>query len=390
MYIKRTIQEKLILLLGHFPSVALLGPRQVGKTTLVNEIRKNLDRESIYLDLENPADLGALDHPVEFLNSIAQKTVIIDEIQRMPHLFPVLRSVIDSNRISGRFILLGSATPQLLFLSNETLAGRIAYLELSPFDHTEVQHLTDFRNHWLRGGFPNPFLLTDDQIRKTWYKSFLSAYIERDIRMLGLNTSPAILQRLFQMISASQGGLLNMSNLANSLGVTIPTIQNAISFFERSFIVRLLQPWYSNIGKRLVKTPKVYIRDSGITNHLLGLSVYEDLLRHPLLGNLWEGYVVEDIINTLGDEYNYFFYRTADGTECDLVIFKANVCIAIIDAKFSPNPKSTKSMAITIQDLKPQKAFFAVPECPVPYNISDKQSVATPWQITEIIKSFQS
>ena len=190
MYIQRTIEEKLLLLLSHFPSVAVLGPRQVGKTTLVNEIRKKLDRESIYLDLENPADLGALDHPVEFLNSIAHKTVIIDEIQRMPDLFPVLRSIIDNNRISGRFILLGSATPQLLFLSNETLAGRIAYLELNPFDHTEIQHLTDFRNHWLRGGFPNPFLLSDVQIRKAWYRSFLSGYLERDLRMLGLNTPP--------------------------------------------------------------------------------------------------------------------------------------------------------------------------------------------------------
>lgn len=389
MYIQRTIEEKLLLLLSHFPSVAVLGPRQVGKTTLVNEIRKKLDRESIYLDLENPADLGALDHPVEFLNSIAHKTVIIDEIQRMPDLFPVLRSIIDNNRISGRFILLGSATPQLLFLSNETLAGRIAYLELNPFDHTEIQHLTDFRNHWLRGGFPNPFLLSDVQIRKAWYRSFLSGYLERDLRMLGLNTPPAILQRLFQMISAYQSGLLNMSSLANSLGISVPTVQNAISFFERSFIVRLLQPWYSNIGKRLVKTPKIYIRDSGIINHLLDLSNYEDLLRHPLLGSLWEGYVVEDIINTLGDEYSYFFYRTADGAECDLVVFKANVCIATIDAKFTPNPKTTKSMAITIQDLQPQKAFFAVPECPVPYNISDKQSVATPWQLTQIIKAIQ-
>jgi predicted AAA+ superfamily ATPase len=389
MYIKRTIEEKLLLLLSHFPSVAVLGPRQVGKTTLVNEIRKKLDKESIYLDLENPADLGALGHPVEFLNSIAHKTVIIDEIQRMPDLFPVLRSVIDNNRISGRFILLGSATPQLLFLSNETLAGRIAYLELDPFDHTEIQHLTDFRNHWLRGGFPTPFLLSDVQIRKAWFRSFLSGYLERDLRMLGLNTSPAILQRLFQMISAHQGGLLNMSNLANSLGISVPTVQNAISFFERSFIVRLLQPWYSNIGKRLVKTPKIYVRDSGIINHLLDLSNYEDLLRHPLLGSLWEGYVVEDLINTLGDGYSFFFYRTADGAECDLVVVKANVCIATIDAKFTPNPKPTKSMAITIQDLRPQKAFFAVPECAVPYPISDQQSVATPWQLTQMIKSMQ-
>jgi uncharacterized protein len=387
IYIKRTIEEKLVLLLGHFPAVAILGPRQVGKTTLVNQIRKRLERDSIYLDLENPADSGALDHPVEFLNSLSRKTVIIDEIQRRPDLFPVLRSVIDSNRQNGRFILLGSASPQLLFFSNETLAGRIAYLELSPFSHSEIQNIADFREHWLKGGFPDPFLFSDPYIRKTWFQSFLSAYMERDLRMLGLSTSSANLQRLFQMISAMQGGILNMSSLANSLGISVPTVHNAISFFERSFIVRLLPPWYFNIGKRLVKTPKIYIRDSGIVNYLLGVSAYEDLLRQPTLGNLWEGYVVEDVINTLGDEYNYFFYRTTDGTECDLVIFRAGVCIAAIDAKFTPGPQRSKSMTISMQDLQPQKAFFAVPECPMPYTISENLNVATPWQIADIIKS---
>ena len=388
MYIKRTIEDKMLLLLGHFPAVAILGPRQAGKTTLVKKIRKRLTKESIYLDLENPADSGALNHPVEFLNSVSHKTVIIDEIQRRPDLFPVLRAIIDNNRVNGRLILLGSATPQLLFLSNETLAGRIVYLELTPFEHTEIQHLTDFRDHWLKGGFPHSFRLTDNNIRKVWFKSFLSAYFERDLRLLGLNTSPTNLQRLFQMISALQGGLLNISNLANSLGVSSPTVNNAISFFERSFIVRLLQPWHSNIGKRLVKTPKIYIRDAGIVNYLSGISTYEELLRHPMLGNLWEGYVVEDIINTLGDEYRYFFYRTADGAECDLAIYKGNTCIAAIDAKFAPQPRRTKSMTITLQDLHPQKAFYIVPECPILYAITDNQFVATPWQITKIIRSM--
>lgn len=190
------------------------------------------------------------------------------------------------------------------------------------------------------------------------------------------------------MISASQGGLLNVSNLANSLGVSSPTVNHALSFFERSFIVRLLQPWHANIGKRLVKSPKIYIRDSGIVNYLSGLSAYEDLLRYPMVGNLWEGYVLEDIINTLGDEYHFYFYRTADGAECDLVIFKGNDCIAAIDAKFAPQPKPTKSMSITMKDVKPIKAFYIVPECQVPYMISDNQLVATPWQIEEIIRAM--
>lgn len=388
MYIKRSIEDRLLMLLEHFPAVAILGPRQAGKTTLVKEIRKQISKESIYLDLENPADLGVLDHPVEFLNSVSNKTVIIDEIQRKPDLFPVLRAVIDSNRVNSRFILLGSASPQLLFLSNETLAGRIVYLELTPFEHTEIQHLTDFRNHWLKGGFPEPFLIQDQRIRKEWFKSFISAYTERDLQLLGLSTSPANLQRLIQMIAAIQGGMLNSSSLSNSLGISSPGVSNAISFFERSFIVRLLQPWHSNIGKRLVKTPKIYIRDSGIANYLLNITDYESLLRHPHLGNLWEGYVIEDIISTLGDEYSYYFYRTADGTECDLLIYRGEQCIAAIDAKFVPSPKHTKSMTITIQDLKPSKAFFVVPECPGPYNLSDIQFVATPWQLTDLIRSM--
>lgn len=388
MYIKRSIEDRLLTLLAHFPAVAILGPRQAGKTTLVKEIRKQLTKECIYLDLENPADLAALEHPVEFLNSVSNKTVIIDEIQRKPELFPILRSVIDSNRVSSRFILLGSASPQLLFLSNETLAGRIVYLELTPFKHTEIQHLTDFRNHWLKGGFPEPFLIQDQRIRKEWFKSFISAYTERDLQLLGLSTSPANLQRLIQMISAIQGGMLNSSSLSNSLGISSPGVSNAISFFERSFIVRLLQPWHSNIGKRLVKSPKIYIRDSGIVNYILNIADYESLLRHPHLGTLWEGYVIEDIINTLGDEYSYYFYRTADGTECDLLIFKGEECLAAIDAKFVPNPQRTKSMTITIQDLKPEKAFFVVPECPSPYKLSENLFIATPWQLTEIILSM--
>lgn len=387
MYIKRFIEDKLLYLLRNFPAVAVLGPRQAGKTTLVKEIRKQLSSESIYLDLENPSDLGVFDHPLEFLNSVSSKTVIIDEIQRKPELFPILRSAIDSNRSNSRFILLGSASPQLLFLSNETLAGRIVYLELTPFSHNEIKHLTDYRNHWLKGGFPDPFLYQDERIRKEWFKSFISAYTERDLRILGLNTAPANLQRLLQMISASQGGIVNSSSLSKSLGLSSPSVSNAISFFERSYIVRILPPYHLNIGKRLVKSPKIYIRDSGITNYLLNITNYENLLRHPHLGNLWEGYVIEDIISTLGDEYAYYFYRTADGTECDLLVYRGEECIAAIDAKFTPRPQKTRSMTITIQDLRPGKVIFIVPNCPVQYNLGKNEYVATPWQIEEIINS---
>jgi predicted AAA+ superfamily ATPase len=386
MYIKRSIEDKIIRLLDHFPAVAILGPRQAGKTTLVKEIRKKLPGDSLYLDLENPADSAALDHPVEFLNSVAHKAVIIDEIQRRPDLFPVLRSVIDSNRKAGRFILLGSAGPQLLFLSNETLAGRIVYLELTPFQYAEISTLADFRDHWVKGGFPVPFLETDPFLRKEWFKSFLSAYAERDLRLLGLNTSTSNVQRLIQMVAASQGSLLNSSNFANSLGITAPTVGNIISFLDRSYMTRLLQPWHANIGKRLVRSPKLFMRDTGIANFLLNISTYEDLLRHPHLGHLWEGYVIENIINALGDEFRYYFYRTADGTECDLLVFRGETCIAAIDAKFSPSPNRTRSMTIALGDIKPAAAFFAVPECQVPYDAGDNLVVGTPWQVCTLIR----
>ena len=386
MYIKRAIEKKIISLLEHFPAIAILGPRQAGKTTLVKEIRSGIKKECIYLDLENPIDAGVLDHPLEFFNSVQNKTIIIDEIQRKPDLFPVLRSAIDNNRINGRFILLGSASTELLFMSNETLAGRVIYMELTPFSYSEIQHLSGFREHWMKGGFPIPFLMQDSAPRREWFKSFLLSYIERDLRLLGLNTSSSDVRRLFYMLTNIHGGLLNYNNLANSLGISSPTVKNAVSFFERSFIIRLLQPWYANVGKRLIKSPKFYFRDSGIINHMLGILSYEELLMYPMLGKLWEGYVIEDMISTLGDEYHYFFYRTADGTECDLVIYRNNRCIAAIDIKFAPKPRNTKSMTITMQDLKPQNSYFVIPDCPALYKMADKCYVGNPFQVMESIK----
>ena len=386
MYIKRKIESQILLLLKNFPSVAILGSRQVGKTTLAKEISSQLDKESVYLDLENPADSSVLDHPIEFINTVMYKTVIIDEIQRRPELFPVLRSAIDSNRINGRFILLGSASKDLILMSYESLAGRIVYNELTPFFYSEISALSDFRVHWLRGGYPEAFLRNDDSMRSQWLRSFLSAYIERDLLMLGLGTSSNDVQRLFYMMASVHGNLLNYSSLANSTGLSVMTVRNIISFFEKSFIIRILQPYYTNIGKRLVKTPKVYFRDSGIINFLHGLSSYENMLRHPMLGNLWEGYVIENIINTLGDRYQYYFYRTADGSECDLVIFEGTSCKAAIDVKFSPAPKSTRSMTIAIQDLKPILAFFIVPECKIPYSISEKLMIAAPDQVISLLQ----
>ncbi len=204
--------------------------------------------------------------------------------------------------------------------------------------------------------------------------------------MLGLGSSANDVQRLLYMLSSVHGNLLNYSSLGNSMGLGIMMVKNIISYFEKSFIIRILQPYYANIGKRLVKTPKVYFRDSGIINSLLNLACYEDLLRHPMLGCLWEGYVIENMIDTLGDRYQYYFFRTADGTECDSLVFEGTVCKAAIDVKFSPAPKSTKSMTTAILDLKPAYAFFIVPECKAPYVISPHSMVATQEQAITILK----
>ncbi len=383
MYIKRDIENRILLLLNHFPSVAILGSRQVGKTTLAKEISGQIEKQSVYFDLENPMDYAVFENPMEFFQAFQDKTVIIDEIQRRPELFPVLRSAIDLNRQNGRFILLGSASKDLLLLSNETLAGRIIYNELTPFFYKEISNISDFREHWLRGGYPVAFTQSDDFIRRQWLNSFLSTYVERDLRLLGLGSSSNDVQRLLYMIAAVHGNLLNYSNLANSIGLSLMTVRNISSFFEKSYLIRVLQPYFTNIGKRLVKTPKIYFRDSGIINFLLGINTYQDLLCHPSLGNLWEGYVIENVISTLGDRYQYYFYRTADGTECDLVIFEGTSCKAVIDAKFSTALKTTKSMNTAIQDLNPLQAFFVVPECKTPFSIAEKLMIATPWQVIE-------
>lgn len=386
MYIPRHLEHLLIQYHGHFPAIGILGPRQAGKTTLAKKIIPDLGKETVYLDLENPADRGVLNHPLEFFNSVKNKTIIIDEIQRLPELFPVLRSAIDQHRVPGRFIILGSASRELVTLSNETLAGRIVYTELTPFFLAEISDISGFREHWLRGGFPDAFKTSDNVLRNSWLKSFISTYIERDLGLLGLGSSPGVTERLLYMLAGNHGNLMNYSALSGSLGLHVNTVKNIISFFEKSFIVRLLQPWHTNIGKRLVKTPKVYIRDSGIVNYLLGLSSYEDVLRNPSLGNLWEGYAIENIINALGDEFRFYFYRTADGAECDLLIFKGMNCVAALDPKFSPAPAITRSMTVAINDVKPSISFYIIPEIATPYSLKDNLFVATIPQALEKIK----
>ena len=322
--IKRFIENKVEKSLKYFPVIAIIGPRQVGKTTLAKSIAKLIDKESVYIDLENPRDLAKIQDPVLYFEANQNKCIILDEIQRSPELFPVLRSMIDLNRVAGRFVLLGSASPDVIRDSSESLAGRIAYIELAPFNLTEIASVINSNTNklWLQGGFPDAFLLDDREMLTDWHYNYIKTYVERDLPNLGLKVSGSVLMKLIQMLSHVHGDLMNYSGLSKSLGLDINTIKKYINFFEEAFIIKQLKPFHPNIKKRLVKAPKVFIRDSGVLHYLQNISDAEDLFGNPLIGNSWEGFAIEQIRQLLPQKYQVFYYRTQDGSECDLVIDK--------------------------------------------------------------------
>jgi hypothetical protein len=306
---------------------------------------KNLihDFENVlYLDLQKKSDLNKLSEPELFFESNADKLICLDEIQLAPDLFSVLRSIIDDNIINGKFILLGSASKELMQQTSESLAGRIGMLHLSPFLINEVDYLERFtlQEFWLRGGFPTSFLCQNDENSAIWLDNYIRTYIERDIPQLAFQIPALQLRRLLTMCAHNQGQQLNLSKLGESLGLTHPTIKRYIDLLEQTFIVRTLQPYETYVKKRLVKSPKVFIRDSGILHQLLAISTFNSLLGNPVFGASWEGLVLENIIvNMLS--WDCFFYRTATGDEIDLIIKKGNQIIAI-ECKASDAPKEPK------------------------------------------------
>jgi len=360
---KRIQEKKIKKLLQHFPVVAIVGPRQVGKTTLAKEITKQIEKEVVYLDLENPRDIAKLQDAVLYFEANEKKCIILDEIQRKPELFPILRSIIDANRIPNRFILLGSASPDLIRDTSESLAGRIAYVELSPFNLLEVANadLKTTDRLWLQGGFPDAFLLNDTELITDWHYNYIKTYVERDLPILGLNVDKTILNKLFQMLSHVHGDIVNYNNLSKSLEISGGTIKKYINFFEQAFIVKQLQPFHTNIKKRLVKAPKVYIKDTGILHYLQNISDKEDLFGNPLLGNSWEGFVIEQITQLLPQKYQSYYYRTHDGAECDLVIVKSQKPIVSIEIKFTASPKLTRGTSTAFNDLASKHNFIITP-----------------------------
>lgn len=359
--IKRQLETELTKTLRIFPALAILGPRQAGKTTLAKSITKKIKKKSIYLDMENPDDRYLLQNPIPYFNQHKNDCIIIDEVQRVPELFPVLRSVIDNHRKPGCFLLLGSASPDLLAKSSETLAGRIYYHELSPFMLNEVADKYNMERLLLRGGFPIPFLTRKAEDARLWQQSFLTTYVERELPALGLSVSPQLVQRLFQMLAHLHGSIINYSQLAAALGVSSPTIHKTIDYLENAFLIRRLSPWFTNAKKRIVKSPKVYIRDVGVLLNLLKLYNMQNLLGHPQCGAVWEGFVLEQTINQWGKKYDYYYYRTQDGTEADLVLVKAGKPFAVAESKFNNAPSLTSGTFRAIDDLETKHNYVVTP-----------------------------
>ncbi len=360
--INRLITRDLLETLSFFPVLAIVGPRQVGKTTLAKYLSQKINKKTIYIDLENDSDVAKLADPILFFENNENNCVILDEIQRKPDLFPTLRSMIDKNRVSGRFLILGSASPHLIRNSSESLAGRIVYEELTPFNILEVKAVNSQDFHWLSGGFPDALLAKLPSTRNKWLKNFIQTYVERDLPMLGLDINRMVIKKLWTMLAHLNGQLLNMATLGKSLELTSTTIKRYISFLEEAFLIRQLQPYSVNIKKRLVKSPKVYIRDSGILHYLLGIHNFDDLVGNPILGYSWEGYVIEQICQLLPDSYEPYFYRTHQGAECDLIVTKNGKPYYGIEIKYTSSPKVTKGLRQSLEDIGTKNNFIITPK----------------------------
>lgn len=343
--------------LDRLPAVALLGARQVGKTTLAHEIAKR--RRSVYLDLELPADREKLADPAHYLAGHDDELVILDEVQLVPELFAVLRGLIDQGRRkgkrTGRFLLLGSASSHLLRQS-ESLAGRIAYIELPPIDVLEVA-LDESEKLWVRGGFPESLLARDDATSLAWRLDFIRTYLERDIPLLGPRIPSTTLRRFWTMLAHSQGGLFNAAQLARGLAVDDKTVARYLDLLVDLLLVRRLPPYQANIGKRLVKSPKIYIRDSGVVHGLLNIGDREDLFGHPVAGGGWEGFVVENLIAAAPQRTAALFYRSAAGAEIDLLLEIPREGLWAIDVKRGLSARPEKGFYLACEDLQVSRRF---------------------------------
>lgn len=356
--ITRRLLPRLRELLGRFPAVVLLGPRQVGKTTLARACLA--DSGGIYLDLESQRDTRKLSDPEDYLSQRESQLVVLDEIQRVPDLFPSLRSLIDDGRTrglrAGRFLLLGSASLELIQQSSETLAGRIAYLELHPLDATEIGGVPVERL-WQRGGFPDSFLAATDALSSEYRDFLIRSYLERDLPLFGSRLASGKLRNLWMMLAHAQGGVANISALARNLEIDGRTMNAHLDLLENLLLVRRLKPWHANTGKRLVKSPKLYIRDSGLVHELLGIGNLEALAGHPVVGSSWEGFVIENLLACAPARTEAYFYRTSAGAEVDLVLKFRNGETWAVEIKRGLSPVLKPGFFSAVADVAPDKAF---------------------------------
>ena len=350
------------------PAVVLLGPRQVGKTTLARRIASQWPTGSVYLDMERPADRRRLDDADTYLRTLAGKLVVIDEIHRIPGLFEILRGIIDDYRAAGKryghFLLLGSAALDLMQQSAESLAGRVAYIEMGPITITEAVSETE-NTLWTRGGFPESLLASSDANSLDWRIDFIRSYLERDVPMFAPRMPAETIKRLWTMLAHQQGSMLNQARLAASLGISAPTVIRYIDLLVDLQLVRRLQPWSGNLGKRLVKSPKVYVRDSGIVHALLGLRQWDDVLGHPVAGLSYEGFVIENLIQAAAQNTQVprlaTYYRTQDGAEIDLVFERAGQPEMAIEIKRSSAPTVERGFHIACEDLAVKQRYVVYP-----------------------------
>jgi predicted AAA+ superfamily ATPase len=356
--LERRIVTELTRELRENAAVVLLGPRQVGKTTLAQAVTR--DRKAVYLDLESERDRARLAHPESYLTDHLDQLVVLDEIHRAPGLFPVLRGLIDQARRRGRrnglYLLLGSAALQLLRQSGETLAGRVSYLELAPFDVCELSRPLASRL-WLRGGFPESLLARNAEVSLRWRQNFIRSYLERDVPQFGSRIAATTLQRFWTMLAHHHGGLLNTAQFARNLGVDGKTAAGYLDLLVDLLLVRRLPPWHANVGKRLVKSPKVYVRDSGIVHALLNIADQDSLLSHPVVGASWEGFVVENLLVNAPRGVQGYFYRTSGGAEIDLLLHWPNGRLWAIEVKRGLAPGIGRGFHSGCADLKPARKF---------------------------------
>lgn len=359
--ITRRIMTEVRDSLTFFPVVALVGPRQVGKTTLAKLIMTDSAKPTIYLDLEKQSDLFKLNDAELFLSQHTENLIVIDEVQNKKELFPLIRALVDQNRVPARFLLLGSASPELIRNSSQSLAGRIAYHQLHPFDLSEIPETVSQTDLWVKGGFPNMLFSANENMGFRWMENFISTYLNRDLLQLGLNASPKVIRNLWTMMAHLNGQLLNSTVIGNSLGITSPTVKRYIDFLEEAFLLKSLQPFHWNISKRLVKMPKVFLTDTGILHYLVGVTNFTSLSGNPILGSSWETFVFSQISALKTKSVDLYFYRTHQGTEVDLVFTKGLTVVATAEIKYSSSPQLSKGNFLAFEDLDAPMNYVITP-----------------------------